>query len=252
MKTLLEAVRGAWQCRQGAGLYILWTLGLNAAKRVADSTVGAYALFPQPSYWARVYQFSWDLILSLLFAAISVAAFTRMLRELDKPLWKVRNGSEAFQRFFEIWFILQLATMASIRLSSQMLPLPDNVAVAIVINSFFLLMTLVLFSVPIGACVMFAGQHKWSELPKQIAPLFRQFIRTVVLVIVNLFAFGMLIQLVDLKIQFPKLFHFGWLMILMDIPFPVLDVIVFAGVIQLCKADQRLLEARGPDNPWDE
>ena len=99
-------------------------------------------------------------------------AFTRLGREIDRPLWKVRNDRDALHRFFVMWALINLAVNGLIRLSNMEYGTGESVSINHLLGLTALVACLV--SVPAGAGIMFTGTVRLRTIGEGLAPLFRR------------------------------------------------------------------------------
>jgi hypothetical protein len=130
-----------------------------------------------------------EIAMFLVFVhAIALAqtlAFSRLGREIDRPLWKVRTDRDAMKRFFMMWALINLTAMGLHRLSQIDFGSGDVVSINYLLLYGGLGATLV--SVPFGACIMFTGQVSSRTLGESLAPLTRQPGRTALVFGIMLF-----------------------------------------------------------------
>lgn len=120
-----------------------------------------------------IYEFTSDVILSIIYALAQTIFFSRIGREIDKPLWKIEGDYDALKRFFRIWLLLQLVTLALMRLS-----LWHSVFLALFPWAYIV-------TIPVGACLMFEKASKWSEVPQCMQPLIGNFFPTLLVLFIN-------------------------------------------------------------------
>ncbi len=147
--------------------HIALTLGIAPFEPAQDETA------------TRTFQIL-DIVAFLAFIHVAAygqtVAFSRLGREIDKPLWKVRTDGDALKRFFMMWALMNLTSNGLLRLSSSDFGSGDAMA----INVMLLFAGLAAFvaCVPVGACIMFTGQVSSSTIGESLAPLSRHPART--------------------------------------------------------------------------
>lgn len=116
-------------------------------------------------------------------AAAQALVFTRMGREIDKPLWKVRDAAEGFRRFYMLWFEFNLIVHTLNWVLIVNVDSPAFQVFKLVALLAFLSAAIVL--VPFGACIMFHGRFSWETLGESLAPLAKQFPRALPIFLVT-------------------------------------------------------------------
>lgn len=196
-----------------------------------------------PPFPVQVYDLVGGLVTAAAIAALQTVVFARMGREIDRPLWRSPDAADALRRFFQLWLILNLVTVAL----DQLLQLAyrQNAEAALVFLV-FLYGLVVLLSIPVGACIMFSGAFEWKELGTSLAPLVQQAPRTLVLIMLNLFQILLLFELVRLRsIRAEEPAVFWTVYTLAPVAMAYLDCVVFAGAWHLC------IEHRNADQDVD-
>ncbi|MBI2433097.1 MAG: hypothetical protein HYV26_09525 [Candidatus Hydrogenedentes bacterium] len=120
------------------------------------------------SSWIHAFEFSTDLLDAAAYSALMAIVFARMGEDIDRPLWRCPSDREALRRFFVPWFIINIALLTMIQLSGRAAK-AENSDLAGSLGLLILLATLV--AVPIGACIMYHGRLRWSELDEALKPL---------------------------------------------------------------------------------
>lgn len=131
----------------------------------------------------------WQIVYVAISAAAQTVFFSRMGREMDKPMWRVLDDRDAMRRFFRFWLLLGLLTLVYVHTMGALLPADTDVAVAVAfLASVFTLATLVNV---FGASVMFYGGAGRQEVREAFTTMGRH-----VAVIVAICLFGILAGLV--------------------------------------------------------
>jgi len=178
-----------------------------------------------------------DLGFVLLVALGQSIAFSMMGREIDRPMWRISGPVEALRRYFGLWFVFALAGLASARLASLLAGRqPDGPFAGLV---FLLYLVISLATVPIGAGLMFQGRISINNWREGVAPLFRQFLRTLVLVGMNLFSFALFIAIYTPERSVLMTMVLGAVVFIIGAYF---DCVVFAGIWLICMIDRDTTE----------
>jgi hypothetical protein len=191
----------------------------------------------------QVYDLVGNLVMAAALAALQTVVFARLGREIDRPLWRSPNAADAMRRFFQLWLILNLIAVAI----GQLLQLAgrQEAEAAIVLLVFFYMLVL-LFTVPVGACIMFSGAFEWREIGSSLAPLVHQAPRTLILLLLNLFQVALLFELVKLRaIRADEPAVFWTVFMLAPVAMAYIDCVVFAGTWHIC------IEHRNADQDVD-
>jgi hypothetical protein len=210
----------------------LGTVGLYIALWLPAGLLAVGAAFLRPSDPAAPLDparqsafFMVDLVYAALHALAASVAFSRLGRELDKPLWKVPTDGEAVRRFFMLWFTMLLALTAADRVAFMVARTTGE-------ETFYLVALMLLlvgnaFMFVAGACVMFHGRHEWSELGEALGPVGRFPAHTMLFVLLGFAAYMVLV----LAIQgLPR-----GLQLLPMLVSTLVDCIIFAGAWQVCR-----------------
>lgn len=177
--------------------------------------------------------------LSIVAAVVQAVVFSRIGRDLDRPLWKVRDDREALQRFSAMWFELNLIVNATFWLSSVNARIESMKGLAILLE--LLGLAMLLFLVPIGACMMFHGTFSWGRLGEGLAPLGRRIGQAMP---VFLATFVQVLLYVILSADLPddhEAVHIALSITaraLRDIGIAYIDCVVFVAVWLVCKEDR--------------
>ena len=249
MEVFAEAARSLRRNAGAVALYTVLGLGTNAIKRVGDAIVGSEVLPALNPYAQGCYEFGANLFLAAGLAVAAVLGFSRLGRELDRPLWKVAGDAEALKRFFLPWFVLILAIVTTARLLQRFAEgAPQSAWIPPLMFVFFVLF---LFSVPVAACVMFFGHFDWREMPVSLAPLAHQFPLALAVLFVNFVAFIFMLSLPELVQIWPPLEDAPWFECLIDVPFALVDCYVFAAAWLICMLDRREMEKQNRSGDYD-
>src|SRR5690606_38132528 len=126
---------------------------------------------PKP-FWYVMFSLSADLIKVILVSIFQTITFVAIGREMDRPLWKCDGWREGLARFFTLWFIVNLLFVTSDRLPGAV---PEAFVNDIAVTMMFFQIALTVFTVPLGACIMFGGGLHWKDVPEMLAPVFKLF-----------------------------------------------------------------------------
>lgn len=175
------------------------------------------------------------LLLAGVMAVLQAVVFSRMGREIDKPLWKVRDDRDAIRRFYMLWLTASLGLGALQWLGTLDYGDGDQTA----INSLFFLLFFLGFLVyiPCCACIMFFGHVSWDTLGQALEPLIRHAGRALPILLVPLFQFALLFYVnVHRALEGDQVDLVKWLPILLatSVALSYFDCIIFAATWLVC------------------
>jgi hypothetical protein len=191
----------------------------------------------------QAYHLVGQILLAGIVAAAQAVAFSRMGKEIDRPLWRVANDRDALRRFFQLWLTLnllmvvleQLATLAGGNGWGPLLQL-----ILLLYMLFFVLL------VPVGACIMFSGAVVRKELVRNLAPLGEQLPRTLLLILFGVIQFGFLLWLGGYRhAHRDDTGTFMAVAAIVGVAAAYVDCLVFAGAWHMC------IEHRNADQDVD-
>jgi len=179
-----NAVRAVQQNARALLLYLAITVGASLIGYAANGLImpGPEAnLFEHTSL--LIYKYGLDLFLILCSAFAQALVFARLGREIDRPLWKVKDDREALRRYFGLWFALNAGVFVLSEVTNWIGWLLDyNQPFPLL---FIFMSAASILCVPIGACIMFTLQFEWRKLGESLAPLRRQIPKTALILGIN-------------------------------------------------------------------
>lgn len=170
-------------------------------------------------------------------ALAASVAFSRMGRELDKPLWKVQDDGEAVRRFFPLWFLFSLALGVFSLISTLLAVVTEDAALHLALLLMYVVAAVL--TIPLGACIMFSGRVHRDRLGETLQPIANQALGIAVFVLFGVVAY---IFLLSLAISIPP--HLAFAKLAIHIVGGYCDCVIFAGVWLIYRADR--------DSPPDE
>lgn len=142
--------------------YMLAGMAIAALDETIDLFVLAPASDEAPTTALNVALILSSILMVSLGALASTIFFSRIGREMDKPMWRVADDRDALRLFFRLWLLLGLLTLAYARVMEQFLPRTgDPTALIVFLCTFFVWAT---FLNVFGAFVMFYGRPGREEL----------------------------------------------------------------------------------------
>jgi hypothetical protein len=230
LNTLRDAFRALHEHPFPLAIYILGMAALDYFLRgvalLAGYPVGSDALDVELSPKLDALSYGLDIFLAGAASVLMCVAFSRLGRELDKPLWKVRGDWEAIRRFFALWFLLNLATLTLYRIAgSRVAASSDSVVAELLFLAFLVVQAMV---VPVGACIMFGGGLRWKDLAEHLHPLVRNLPQVLPVLGVSLLSLLVVISVI------PFLVNLIWLVPLVNIISSYVDCLVFVAMWLIC------------------
>jgi hypothetical protein len=184
---------------------------------------------PFQSWYTLGVRIALDLLLIVVASAAQSIAFSRMGKEIDKPLWKIGGDLEALKRYFGLWFVLNFMAISFNEAANYFL-LADRQDIG---GMFFLLFCLVnTVYIPIGACIMFHGRFDRGQLAEHLKPLFRQ---VAMAFAIFMFSAGIVILFIVLVAQTQAQ---PWMLPIINVVIAYFDCVVFAATWLLCMHDR--------------
>lgn len=163
-----------------ASITAAFTLAVILSQRfVLDGQEGAMA-----GAYSSIYAIVLDILNAGITALAQCLAFSRIGRDMDKPIWKVDGDLEVLRRFYVLWFLINLALLAGLSLIS--LAQTSTSDASLVFSMFLVWLLMAAFTVPLGASIMFCQKAGREEFVRASNTLADQARRTFPLI---LFAF---------------------------------------------------------------
>lgn len=194
----------------------------------------------QPTLASSLVRVFWFTLYSAALAFVQCVVFSRIGREIDRPLWKVRDDRDAFQRFFIMWFEFNWAVNTIAWIAGT--PLGGDGLEAVNILALLVTWLLAIVVVPFGTCQMFLGSFSWSTFTEGLGAIGRrpaEFLPVFAITALQL-PFGFYI----FALSRPQGAEFGELALMTaargacDIAIAYLDCLVFAATWLACKYDR--------------
>jgi hypothetical protein len=218
-----------------SGAHILLTLVSAPFEPAVDETV--------PSTFLIL-----DIVLFLVFvhviALAQTIAFSRLGREIDRPLWKIRTDGEALTRFFMMWALINLTANGLLKLADSDFGGGDAAAINILL--LFAGTGAIVVSIPVGACIMFTGRVSSRAIGESLAPIIRQPARTGIVFLIMiaqvLTVFLFLSLLVREDGQLPSMFVRLGIGLASGIVQVYLECLAVAATWHLCMVDRETVD----------
>lgn len=174
-------------------------------------------------------------VLAGITAALHAVVFSRMGRDIDKPLWKVRDDRDALRRFYMLWLTADLGLGALQWLASVKYGEGDLAA----LNGLFFLLFFLAFVVyiPCCACIMFFGHISRDTLGLALEPIIKHFGRALPIFLVPLFQFALLFYVsAHRAVEGDQLDLVRWMPIFLatSVALSYFDCVIFAATWLVC------------------
>lgn len=171
-------------------------------------------------------------------AALCSVVFSRLARNLDRPLWKVHGASDALARFFPMWLFLFFMYSALAQFGNMLHEAGyENSGQGLILLALFLNM----MCVPFGAIVMFLGNGHGEDL--------RAAVVTVLPRILDRFFLALLIaffQVTTITFTFIDESTVFWMRPFISAIGIYVDFVIFSYIFLACREQRDLEEPRDP------
>ncbi|HNR34779.1 MAG TPA: hypothetical protein PKO36_06340 [Candidatus Hydrogenedentes bacterium] len=233
MDILLQAVQAVQKNVSALGLYLLCTVPASALVLAGNVWMGMEGDSGAAVSGTLVaYQAGSDAFLIAAYALAQSLAFSRMGRQIDRPIWKCPGDREAIRRYFPLWIILNIVAVGSQRLVVWLPALMDDESAAMPV--FWLMAIVMAVYLPVGAAVMFAGKPDWRQLGEALAPLGRQWTKTLSICFFSGVIYFLLVILI-LQNQSQN-----WIHPVIDVISGYFDCVIFCATWLLCMLDRQM------------
>ncbi len=191
---ILRAAFQALQRNYGPLLfYIAVGFVVYSARLSLDALVIAPRSEEMPENILRLYLMAMDVAAVALVALAQTIAFSRIGREIDKPMWRVADDLDAVRLFYKLWLLLGLLNVVAIRFLEIVAAQSDEAATQLMVHMMWLAGTVLLFL--LGTAVMFYGRVGRQEVSEAVSTMGRQFPYTLLILILGFFLRFFLIEL---------------------------------------------------------
>ena len=224
----MAILRAAFQALQRNYGPLLFYIGVGFAVYSARLSLDTLVIAPRSEEIAenilRLYSIAIDIAAVAVVALAQTIAFSRMGREIDKPMWRVADDLDAVRLFYKLWLLLGLVNIAAVRFRDILLVRTEEAAVQVMLVMMWLTgaVLLILF----GSAVMFYGRVGRQEVGEAASTMTRQFGYTLLIVIVGFFFRFILI---DLQLDLPL-----WARPALAIADGYLECLLFASMWLVC------------------
>ncbi len=174
-----------------------------------------------------------DILLCAGIGAIQAVCFARLGAKLDAPIWRCESDKEALERFFLLWFAVNIAIVTI----SNLVGTFEDYGYSGFSNLFALLSIFALFVyMPLSICWMHSGEKavEEEEIFRVFRPITRQMGESVGMwaIIGGSILASMYIFSLDIFAQ--QNLTTALLKAMLIVPFSAVDIVVFCWVWNLC------------------
>ena len=225
---ILQAFASVQRNASALFIYLAIALSIHISRLVSDLyLVGPIKDKVSPAILYG-YEFLGDLVLAAGYAMAQCIAFSRIARDLDKPLWKVESDGEAARRFFSLWFVLGLINVTIYRTSVVGAASQGDSSFPAFLGVLWFMFAVLM--VPVGAAIMFCGKTGLAEVGQGLSTLMHQLPRTFV-VVLGAYAAASLIMAIQQDANLPDWARPG--IAVLD---GYADCVIFSGTWLICMA----------------
>ncbi len=240
----MELLKAASQALQRHAANVALYIGANTV--VSLAMIGIAVLMRQrnpefltnPTTQERIIDVVTLFVASAVWSVVQTVVFSRIGRELDRPLWKVADDREALRRFFPMWFEFNLVVNTLLWIG-QTIGTFDAIKDAAALPQLFAIAGMAVL-VPFGAAFMFHGHFSWNLAGEGLAPIGRRFAQFAVVFALTVLQIAILLILdqplpesIDsslLQVILYKLFMYAAI--------AYLDCLIFTATWLICKDDR--------------
>lgn len=226
MRILGDAVEAVQRNLYALALYVAVTVGFSIAGQVVNYLMGGPPENPYASGAWTAYLLGLDVVFLVAIGLAQAVVFSRLGKDIDRPLWKIEGDVEAVKRYFVLWVALNTGATALDKAALWSHTVLGNDALTATLTLFHAVVIVV--HIPIGAAIMFLGPFEWRKLPECLRPLWRQFPQTLVVVLFNGVWFGFFVFLLA-QTQSQQ-----WLRPALQVVFAYVDCVVFSATWLIC------------------
>jgi len=235
LRVLGDAVEAIQENLSSLALYLVVTVGFATGGQVLTHLLGRPIENPlETGFWAA-YLLGETAIMLVAIGLVQAVVFSRLGRNIDRPLWKLEGDLAGIRRYFALWLGLNAAGTAlelAAVWSHAELELDGLAAILLLCHAL-----VIVAHIPIGAAIMFLGPFEWGKLSECLRPLWRQLPLTAVVVLFNATWFVLFYFLSQKTEPLP------WLRPALYVAFGYVDCVVFAATWYICMFDRQEPEA---------
>ena len=229
---LIDAPQAVQRSLIALGLYVILIVPTDALLDLGISLMGKIP--ENPPFFSRFtfYDLFCRLTIVLLTALAQSIVFSRMARDIDKPLWRYATDREALVQFFPLWTGINFVVVGLFTLAGMALADSENSAQIL----YLMALLLAAFSIPIGVTIMFRGKVTLETSQEALAVFSRQFPKMLVVILASFWFVFFSLFLAAQTSEQPFLRPF------INIIGIYFDCLLCAATIQICRIDRETPE----------
>jgi len=135
--------------------------------------------------FTRFYRISSDIVAVAAVAFAQTIAFSRIGRDIDKPMWRVEDDWEALRRFYGLWLLLGLTNVAALQVVNIIAATTGDDSTGFLLGTMWLSGAMLI--IPFGSAVMFYGHVKRQEVGEALSTMLRHFPYTFLFAFIGFF-----------------------------------------------------------------
>lgn len=234
MELIRDAINAVQKNLEALGIYMGIALVTSVAANFANSWMGAPPENPYADPGLVAYEVVLNLFLVFTTALRQSIAFSRLGKDIDRPLWKISGDLEAVKKYLPLWAGLNaIVILIQVLMNWSVSTFGGSAASGFL---FIAMVLAVILYIPAGASLMFLRSAEWTHLPEAARPLLRQFLKTLTILALTGVLFLLQISLISGTENQP------WLRSLVDIAFAYFDCVIFSAVWLVCMYDRQAPE----------
>ncbi|MDK1020998.1 MAG: hypothetical protein QGD90_05125 [Candidatus Hydrogenedentes bacterium] len=224
----MAILRAAFQALQQNYGPLLFYIGVAFAVYSARLSLDTLVIAPRSEEITenilRLYSIAIDIVAVAVVAMAQTIAFSRMGREIDKPMWRVADDLDAVRLFYKLWLLLGLVNVAAVRFRDILFRGTEEAPVQLILVMMWLLGAVLLIF--FGSAVMFYGRVGRQEVTEAVTTMARQLPYVLLIATVGFF---FRLFLINLQLDLPL-----WARPALAIADGYLDCFLFASMWLVC------------------
>jgi len=180
-------------------VYMAVSFLLSASRLGVDTYVFPDVTRQDADTLTRTYMLGIDVAVMAIIALAQTIAFSRIGREIDRPMWRVSNDRLAISLFYKLWLLLAMMQLTTEQILVIVVQGTQDAAAQLMLYLMWMLFISLL--TPLGACIMFYGRVGRHEAGQAFSTMVRHLPTTLMIAMIGVL-FGMI--LIDLQPSLPE------------------------------------------------
>lgn len=231
MEYLQRAFQAVQRNLSSLGLYLVIVVGASAAGTALFTALGISGDTVRGNVRLFACAVAVDLLLVLANAIAQAIVFSRFAKDMDRPLWRMRDDREALRRYFLLWLAFNGVVFLLNLLSYDVPILIDNEEFG-AIPQLLALFAVALY-IPLGAAMMFHGTADWRRIPESLGPYGRHFAKVMLVCCAAGFLYLMMLDAALRMKEHPLL------RLVVDVILGYGDCVIFCAAWMICMHDRQ-------------